>query len=304
MKRLIILRADKQHEGRTLKQIMRSEYSMSSTLISRMKTRESSILVNGVPRFVNFAVHEGDEITFVVEAEESGSESLVPMSQPVDIIYEDEDILLINKPAGLPCHPVIGNRENTLANYLASHYLETGQSFTARVINRLDNDTSGLVLFAKNALSAGILNDMARRRLISKEYTAITLGIPPQKHGEIATHLRRKSGSSIMHEVCCEEDGKEAVTIYDVMASDETKNLALLHIRTLTGRTHQIRVHMAHIGCPLAGDFLYGTEDKKLIARHALHMGEMHFTHPLTKVPLSFSVPLPEDLRQLFPFDA
>jgi len=156
-------------------------------------------------------------------------------------------------------------------------------------------------LFAKNALSAGILNEMTKKRFISKQYTAVTLGIPPKFCGEIAVHIRRKAGSGLLREVCGDEDGREAVTLYEVISRNEARNLALLHIHTLTGRTHQIRVHMAYIGCPLAGDFLYGTEDKALISRHALHMGELSLLHPLSHAPLHFSVPLPEDMRRLFP---
>ncbi len=301
MERVIKLRAEIRHDGRTLKQIMRDEYGMSAGLISRMKQRENAILVDGNSRFVNFVVREGAEITFVVETEEMSSNGLAPTVHPVEIIFEDEDILVVNKPADLPCHPVIGNHENTLANYLAAYYLEQGLNFTARVVNRLDNNTSGLVLLAKNALAAGILNEMTKRKQILKQYTAITLGIPPQNSGEISLHIRRKTDSGLVREVCGDEDGKEATTLYDVISCDKSQNLTLMHIHTLTGRTHQIRVHMAYIGCPLAGDFLYGTENHDLISRHALHMGDLQLLHPLTKSPLHFSVPLPEDMQRLFP---
>jgi 23S rRNA pseudouridine1911/1915/1917 synthase len=301
MERILRLRAESRHFGRTLKQIMQKEYGMSAGLISRLKQSDGAILVNGAPQWVNYIVCEGDQITFTVETEEMNSESVTPTAHPIDIIFEDEDILVVNKPAFLPCHPVTGNRENTLSNYLAAYYLKQGQTFTARVINRLDSNTSGLVLFAKNALAAGTLNEMTKNKLILKEYTAITLGIPSQKCGEISTHICRREGNALAREVCSEEYGKKAVTQYEVLYCDKERNLALLRVRTLSGRTHQIRVHMAYIGCPLAGDFLYGTEDHELIARHALHMGELQLVHPLTKAPLRFSAPLPEDMQRLFP---
>ncbi|PKM74427.1 MAG: RluA family pseudouridine synthase [Firmicutes bacterium HGW-Firmicutes-16] len=301
MERILQLRAEGRHFGRTLKQIMQKEYGMSSGLISRMKQSDNSVLVNGAPQWVNYIASEGDEITFTVETEDMSSEGIIPTTHPVDIIFEDEDILVVNKPAYLPCHPVTSNRENTLSNYLTAYYLQTGQAFTARVINRLDSNTSGLVLFAKNALAGGTLNELSKRKLIIKEYTAITLGIPSQEGGEVSTHIRRKEGNALAREVCSDEDGKMAITQYEVLSCDKEKNLALLRVRTLTGRTHQIRVHMANIGCPLAGDFLYGTEDHELIARHALHMGELSLNHPLTKAPLHFSAPLPEDMQRLFP---
>lgn len=301
MERILQLLAEGRHAGRTLKQIMQKEYSMSVGLISRMKQSENAVLVNGESQFVNYIVREGDQITFTVETEEMSSEGVTPTAHPVVIIFEDEDILVVNKPAYLPCHPVTGNYDNTLSNYLAAYYLQLGKAFTARVINRLDSNTSGLVLFAKNSLAAGILNEATKNKLIAKEYTAITLGIPSQKSGEISTNIRRKAGNALAREVCSEDDGKKAVTLYEVLSCDKEKNLALLRVRTLTGRTHQIRVHMAYIGCPLAGDFLYGTEDHELIARHALHMGELSLSHPLTKTPLRFSVPIPEDMQRLFP---
>ena len=301
MERVLHLKAESRHDGRTLKQIMRTEYEMSAGLISRIKLRENAILVDGEPQWVNFVVREGAQITFMVETEEMSSIGVTPTAHPIEIVFEDEDILVVNKPANLPCHPVPHNHEKTLSNYIASYYSEQGQSFTARVVNRLDNNTSGLVLFAKNALAAGILNDMSKRNLISKQYTAITLGIPPQNSGEISLHIRRKTGSSLVHEACSDEDGKDATTLYEVISCDKVRNLALLHVRTLTGRTHQIRVHMAHIACPLLGDFLYGTEDPDLISRHALHMGDLQFLHPISKTHLHFSVPLPEDMQKIFP---
>jgi len=301
MERVLSFRTESRHDGRTLGQIMEKEYGMSSGLISRMKRSENAILVDGKAQKVNFVVSEGEQITFVIETEKMRSEGVTPTAHPVEIIFEDEDLLAVNKPAHLPCHPVTGNRENTLANYLAAYYAEQGKTFTARAVNRLDSNTSGVVLFAKNALAAGRLNELTKKKLIHKQYTAVTLGIPPRICGEISLHIRRRAGSGLVREVCGDEDGKEAVTLYEVISRDTARNLALLSIRTLTGRTHQIRVHMAYLGCPLAGDFLYGTEDRDLISRHALHMGEMKLLHPLTKEPLRFSAPLPEDMKKLFP---
>lgn len=301
MERVLHLKAESRHDGRTLKQIMRIEYGMSKGLISRIKLRENAILVDGKPQCVNFVVCEGSQITFLVETEDMSSIGVTPTAHPIEIVFEDEDIMVVNKPANLPCHPVPHNHDKTLSNYIASYYSEQGQTFTARVVNRLDNNTSGLVLFAKNAFAAGLLNEMSKRNLISKQYTAITLGIPPQSSGEISLHIRRKTGSNLVHEVCGEEDGKDAVTLYKVISCDKVRDLALLQIRTLTGRTHQIRVHMAHLACPLVGDFLYGTEDPDMISRHALHMGDLQFVHPISKTHLHFSVPLPKDMQKLFP---
>lgn len=298
MNRTITFRVQDSQNGQTLKRIMTKEYSMSNSLIKRLKQRYGSILVDGNPQFVNFKVCTGSVVTFNIQ-DEYESHNIKPTNHPVDIVYEDEDILVVNKSHHTPCHPVKGNYENTLSNYLVAYYKKQGVDFTPRVITRLDNNTSGLVLIAKNILSSGILNEMSRRHEITKKYTAITVGEPQQKNGKIIKHIRRCENLSIKHEVCNDYDGKEAITLYNVFKTDTQHNLAFINVQTLTGRTHQIRVHLAYLGCPLAGDFLYGTEDPLLINRHALHASELQFSHPLTRVKMCFHAPLPDDMLRL-----
>ncbi|MEG1460106.1 MAG: RluA family pseudouridine synthase [Oscillospiraceae bacterium] len=300
MERILRFTAEARQKGRTLRQIMEKEYGMSVSLIRRMKRREGAVLVDGVPQFLSFKLSEGEKITLIIDDGSSFSETIVPKSHPLSIVFEDEDILLVNKPAHLPCHPVKSNREDSLSNYLAALFASRGENFTARIINRLDSNTSGLVLFAKNALAASILNERSDPPRLIKEYTAITAGIPPQKSGEITANIRRRAGSALLRETCESGEGQTAVTLFQVLETDPARNFALLRLRTLTGRTHQIRVHLSQLGCPLVGDFLYGEENRELITRHALHLGELQIIHPLTKAKLHFSAPLAEDMQSLW----
>lgn len=282
-------------DGRTAEQIMQRELGVPSGLIRRLKRSPDAVLLNGRACSVVEGTVSGDRLTLTFEDDERAS--VVPVSGPVDVVYRDEDILVVNKPPRLPCHPTAGNRTDTLANYLTALYLAEGNSFTPRVINRLDANTSGLVLLAVNPYSAARLNSAARQGLIKKLYSAVTVGVPSPPDGEICAPIGRCADSSIKREVCGEGEGDSALTRYRLTASGG--GLALLSVETLTGRTHQIRVHLASIGCPLAGDFLYGAEDRALIPRHALHMGELSLLHPVTGEALTLSAPLPEDMRRL-----
>ena len=187
-----------------------------------------------------------------------------PVKLPLSIVYEDEDILVANKPAKMPIHPSMDNYYNSLANALAWYYRDSG-NFIFRCTNRLDRDTSGLTVIAKNMLSSAVLSDMAVRHAITREYLAI-------------------------------EHGERAVTHYKTL---ETKNgHSLVSLQLETGRTHQIRIHMKYLGFPLVGDYLYNP-DMEFITRQALHSCRLSFEHPITHVPLCFEAPLPEDMKRV-----
>lgn len=266
---------------------------MSAGLVTDLKSTQGAVLLNGSPQSITKAVKAGDALR--VTLSDKGDSSVLPTAGRADIVYEDEDVLVVNKPPRLPCHPVTGNREETLANYLVYHYKTMGEGFTPRIITRLDSGTSGLVLLAKNALAAGILSKGGTE----KEYLAISAGIPNSTAGEISSPLRRCVDSPIKWEVCSPGEGRSALTGYELLAA--RGGLSLLRVRPKTGRTHQIRVHLASIGCPLAGDFLYGTEAPALIPRPALHMAAISFIQPVSRAKLRFSAPAPEDMRALFP---
>lgn len=293
MQRKIELEISGERAGRTIKTLLLRELGMSSGLLNALKAREGAILLNGRAAGAAARPRAGDKLCVTVE--DSVRSSVLPTAGELCIVYEDEDALVVNKPPLLPSHPVSGNVRETLSNYLVYHYLSLGESLVPRIITRLDSGTSGLVLLAKNALAASLLAAGG----MEKEYLAITLGAPSPDCGEIRLPLRRCPASPIKWEGCADGQGRAAVTGYQLLA--QKNGLSLLRVKPKTGRTHQIRVHLAAIGCPLAGDFLYGSEDAALIKRAALHMERLSFISPISRLPISLSAPAPEDMRSLLP---
>ena len=213
------------------------------------------------------------------------------------IRYEDRDLLVVNKAAGVPIHPSQGNHDNTLANGIAWYLGEKGEAATYRAINRLDRDTTGLLILARHALSACMLSEMVRTHAIRRCYLAAASGLVPPE-GVIDAPIARTCDSTI--ERCVDfERGDSARTHYRTLCYNRDTDCSLVELRLETGRTHQIRVHMKHIGHPLPGDFLYNP-DYRLIGRQALHSWQLDFIHPIKKEPLHFEAPLPEDMRRLF----
>lgn len=267
----------------------------SRQIIIHLKKTEKGILVNNEWAYVRTALQPGDCVR-VTLTEEAPSENIVPVAMDLDIVYEDEDILLINKPSDTPVHPSINNYDNTLANGAAHYFSSKGENFVFRCINRLDRDTTGLLILAKNALSASILSDQMKQRKIHRTYQAVVQGIPVPAEGTVSAPIARKEDSAI--ERCVDfERGERAVTHYKVLKSSD--NLSLLELSLETGRTHQIRVHMQHLGYPLLGDYLYNP-DFSLINRVSLHSCSLSFTHPVTGEPMTFTAPLPKDMGALF----
>lgn len=258
-----------------------------------LKKTELGITVNGEWAYVRTILHTGDHLC-VSLIEHASSEHIVPAPIPFSIIYEDEDILVVNKPADTPIHPSQNNFDNTLANGIALYYQRQGIDFTYRCINRLDRDTTGLLIIAKHMLSAAILSQMMLNREIHRTYRAIVQGTPFEE-GTINAPIGRVDGSTIERRVDFEH-GEHAVTHYKRVWTDGS--ISLVELKLETGRTHQIRVHMQHLGYPLLGDFLYES-DRSLITRQALHSYKLEFQHPISKESLSFTAPLPEDMDSL-----
>ena len=234
-----------------------------------------------------------------------------PENIPLSILYEDEDILVINKPAHMPVHPSMTHYEHTLSNAVFYYLGSKNEAGPFRCINRLDKDTTGITILAKNSLSGGILGRQMNERKIHRTYLAIVRGITPES-GTITAPIGRKEGSVLERQVDCEQ-GEYACTHYRRLAVKEIfpKNtfsreplspdaLSLIALRLDTGRTHQIRVHMSYLGYPLIGDFLYNP-DFSLTKRQALHACQLKFEHPITKEQLCFTAPLPADMQMLFP---
>lgn len=269
----------------------------SSRLIVSLRNTPGSFLVNGVPAFSNRELKAGDRLAVFLN-EPEGSGQIVPVPMDFSILFEDEHLMVIDKPPGMPVHPSQGNYGNTLANGIAWHQKEAGGPFVFRAVNRLDKDTSGLLLVAKHRLSSCILSEQVKHHQIHREYLAIACG-KTDRRGTISLPISRKEGSAI-ERVPDPEHGEAAVTHYVTLAYSKDTDLSFLRLKLETGRTHQIRVHMKAIGHPLPGDFLYHP-DYRYIKRQALHSASLRFVHPITREAMEFQAPLPEDMARLFP---
>ena len=279
-------------DGQPLRNILRGELMLSYTLLKSLKWRENAILLNGSPAHVNAVVHTGDVVT-VALSERRSAQTPSPCDLPLDIVYEDDDLLVINKPAGVAMHPRRAEPGSPdIASALAAYL---GDGSAAHFVSRLDKGTSGLFLAAKT----GYVHDRLRVALhtdgLRREYRAIAVGRVTPARGGIDLPIGRAEGSVVKREV--RADGLPSRTEYEVLAQNDA--LSFLRLVPHTGRTHQLRVHMAALGYPLAGDWLYGTEDRALICRPALHSYELWFTQPITDKELHFTAPLPEDMRRL-----
>lgn len=294
MNRKLLYPISQTDNGKTVFQFLK-EQGFSRHMLIELKKHENSIQRNGIWLYERDILHTGD--TLLVTLNETGcSKGILPVELPFSVVYEDEDILVVNKPSGMPTHPSMDNYDNTLANTVLMYYKKQGIPFTFRCLNRLDRDTSGLTVIAKNALSSAVLSSSLRMRQVHRRYIAIVSGITPD-FGTIDAPIARKNTSVIEREVNFTR-GEHAVTHYRRIA--ERNGLSLVDLQLETGRTHQIRVHMKYIGHPLIGDFLYNP-DFGQISRQALHAAELSFVHPVKKEPLSFAAPLPSDMQALFP---
>jgi 23S rRNA pseudouridine1911/1915/1917 synthase len=283
-----------QDNGVTISEYLKKQ-GFSHAVIVQLKKIPESILLNGKWEYMGTRLNDGDCL-FIHFEETDGSENIVATNLPLSICYEDEDILVVNKPADMPIHPSMNNYDNTLANAVCHYYQTQGIPYTFRCVNRLDRDTTGLTILAKHLISSAILNSEVSVRGISREYLAIVKGFT-EDEGTVNAPIGRKEGSTIERQID-ELYGETAITHYKRLAYQD--GLSLLSLKLETGRTHQIRVHMKAIGHPLIGDFLYNPDFTK-INRQALHSYRLRFTHPVTKKPLVFTAPLPEDMQALFP---
>ena len=262
--------------------------------LTLLKKMPESILKNGEWSYMQTTLQAGDILTVRIQ-EETSSPNIPAVNLPIDIVYEDEDIVVINKAAGMPIHPSLNHYTESMANALAWYYQEQGKPFIFRCCNRLDRDTSGLTVVAKHLVSGSILSTMVKERRIHREYLAICKGSVTPSEGTINAPLGRKPGTIIERTVDF-ENGEKAITHYHVM--DEKNGHSLVSLRLETGRTHQIRIHMRYLGFPLIGDYLYNP-DMEHITRQALHSHKLSFTHPITGETMEFTAPLPDDMAQV-----
>ncbi len=292
MKRQLRYIITEKDQNNTIEFFLKS-LGFSHHVMVQLKRTENGIMRNGVWAYTNERLNRGDvlDISLVEDGSSSGIE---PVELDFGIVYEDEDILVVDKPAGMPIHPSINNHDNTLANALLYYFGSRGESFVFRCINRLDRDTTGLTIIAKHSLSAGILSQMVSARQIKRTYLAIAEGFT-EDSGTVDAPIARKDNSTI--ERCVDwANGERAVTHYKRLSYSKEKDLSLIELKLETGRTHQIRVHMKHIGHPLIGDFLYNP-DYEYINRQALHSASLEFIHPITQEKMHFTAPLHGDMK-------
>ncbi len=275
-----------EYGGVKLENFLRREAKLSARLICKLKHYEEGIQLNGVHARTVDIPKAGDTLTLNIQ--ETPTDTL-PSGIEVEVLYEDEDLILYNKPAGMPCHQAKRYQQDTLANVYAAHCAGHGISPTFRCINRLDRNTSGAVVVAKNQFVADRINGK-----IEKSYLAIVCGSVSKEQGVIEAPIRRLNDRHTMRIVS--PDGSPAKTVYQVLYKWNTYTLVRLYL--YTGRTHQIRVHMAHIGHPLAGDDMYGG-DLDLIDRQALHCEKAEFIHPFTGEKLCIQAPLSQDMQKI-----
>lgn len=273
------------YDGDTLQNFLRRSCGLSWRMVVRLKQVPGGMLLDGMPARSIDRVHAGQQVTLRLPADTVRIEGA---DLPLAVVYEDESILVVDKPPFLAVHPSAGKPEPTLANAVVAHYARQGTPLSFRPTNRLDRNTSGLLLAAKNAHVAYALTNKAH-----KEYLAIVLG-RLEGEGLIDQPIRVREGSCITREVG--EGGKESRTHWRALGTDG--EISLVHLVLETGRTHQIRVHMAWLGHPLAGDTMYGPGDG-LLPRHGLHCAVLQVGHPLTGEPLRFVSPLPADMAAL-----
>lgn len=276
--------------GQPVKQLLHL-WGISGSFLSRLKFRQA-ITVNGAPVTVRFVLCPGDVLAADVSDLPGEHPHIRPVDFPLDILYEDEDLLLINKPAGIAVHPAALTEETATIAGAAAHYLHS-ESFHA--VNRLDRGTTGVMAVAKTGFIHARCMAMLHTDDFRREYRAVCEGIPSPAEGDIDLPIGRAESSLLKRQA--DPLGQPAHTHYEVLAASQGR--ALLRLTPTTGRTHQLRVHMAAIGHPLTGDWLYGTEDRALIARPALHSYHLRMMHPLTGAVIDVTAPLPEDMQRL-----
>ena len=324
MDRTISYKIDELNSGMTVREFLKSRH-FSSQIISDLKHLSDGIMHNGSQAYVSEKIEAGDTITVNIR-EANSSEKIPPVKMQLDIIYEDEDLVVVNKPADMPVHPSLNNYENTLANGLAYYYESQGEKFVFRCMNRLDRNTTGAVLVAKNALSGAILSEMIRERRIGKNYVAVVEGrlsidklgvdvlrVDSANAGDLSYALIRDvadnsftidapigrvDGSTIERQVDMEH-GERAVTHVTVCGPTKDGSGTVVSCELETGRTHQIRVHMSSIGFPLVGDGLYNPLYKDdVMHRQLLHCKSLEFEHPITHAHVAVKAQYLDDMKE------
>ena len=294
--RRLSLTVTSEQAGWKVDALRRGPSALSGTVIRRAKRLEAGILLDGVRAAAGDRVQTGQLLSVVV-GDTAVSGAVVPAPGSLDIVYQDQDVLVLNKAPGVAVHPGPGHHFDTIGNFLMDYYRKQGILADFHPVHRLDRGTSGLLLVALHSHAQEALRLQLHTPAFRRIYLAVCEGVPEPPSGVIDAPIGRLEGSVLARTV--RPDGQRAVTRYRTLRTGDGR--ALLRLELETGRTHQIRVHLAHVGHPLTGDFLYGTEDPSLIPRPALHAAELSFTHPITGASMTFAAPLPQDMAALVP---
>ncbi len=282
--------------GKSVLELLKGELCISNATLKHLKFKEKGICVDGEHVTVRRILHSGEVLSLATEDTET-PEKLIVCELPLSIAYEDADAVVPDKPSNMPTHQSHGHYGDTVANALAFRYTKQGEAYVFRPVNRLDRNTSGLLLIARNRLSAAFLSNAMKNGQVRKKYIAILRGKLPKTQDIIDTYMRRTAESIIVREVCTEEQGGDrAITEYKVLCESETHTMVCA--TPVTGRTHQLRVHFAHLGAPIEGDDLYGPPST-LIDRHALHSFSLCFPRRGGREDIHVTAPLHEDMLAL-----
>jgi len=287
-----------EYEGKLLREFLRGLPGLSGGILTALKKTENSITVGGEHKTVRYVLHAGDVVR--LELSETGKTDAEPVDIPIDIIYEDDDMIAVNKPSGMPTHTSHNHHYDTLSNALAYYY--RGKNFVFRAVNRLDNPTSGVVLVAKNRPAAYVLADQFYKKQTEKTYFAVCHGIPAQTSGIIKKNIRREAESVIIRTVCGDGEGRVCVTEYEVIKTGayDGEPICLVKLVPHTGRTHQLRLHTAYLGTPILGDGLYGDGFDAGLGRLALHAAQLKITRLSDGRKITVTAPTPDEFDGLF----
>ena len=292
-------------DGVTVRRLLERRLGVSRKLLSRLKMTEEGLTLNGERVYTSHKVKTGDVVALRMEAERS--DDIMPQPMDLSIVYEDAYLLIVNKPVGIVVHPTHGHYTGTLANGVVHHWQEKGESVRFRPVHRLDQDTSGVVAIAKNGYIHQQLSEQLQRGEVDKAYIAYVYGTPDPRQGTVNEPIDRNPDSP--HVRIVTPTGYPSVTHYETVEVYRSEAAAKIRLKLETGRTHQIRVHMQHVGCPLAGDRMYGLpveamgdwmlDAEEAAGRQALHAAELALTHPMTGERMRFEAALPADLERL-----
>lgn len=278
-------------EDATLKEILLNKLNFSVRSLSKMK-KNQTVLVNGSFKKPSTNIKKGDLIEVKIEEDMA---NFMPQDLNLDILYDDFDLIMVNKPPFIVVHPTKSHNINTIANGITDYIIKQNEKVKIRFVNRLDMNTSGLVIIAKNAYAHHTLSKDMSDDKVAKKYITVVKGIVKENFGTINEPIYRADEDSIKRVV--DKRGQESITHYKVL--ERLNDATVLEVKLETGRTHQIRVHMNHIGHGIIGDELYGYVDENLISRQALHAYVLEFDQPRTKENLKFKAQIPKDMQDL-----